>query len=211
MADKLEVYNGALRLLGQRELQSLSENTDQKRALDQIWNSATRACLEGGMWNFAIRAIEANDDPSVEPTFGYSYAFKIPNDWMRTTGVYSDILERNPLVDYAFEQGYFYANLTPIYIRFVSSDPQYGMDLGKWSMAFQRYVEANIAASLCGRLGGDTTKQTMLIKLERSLAHAAENKNAMDLPARFPPLGSWSTSRLNRFRASRINGTGRGL
>lgn len=176
-----------------------------------MFNSATRYALEQAGWNWAIRAIEANFVPSVEPTFGFMYAFTKPNDWLRTAGVWSDPTERSPLIDYTFEQGYFYANLTPIFIRYVSADPQYGMDLGKWPVTFQRYVEAHIAAEICERLSNNASRHEMLRKLEDVRRREAENKNAMDLPARFPPMGGWARSRLNGFGRSRLNGTGRGL
>ena len=211
MAAKLALYNCALSLIGEAEISTLEENVEARRVLDRKYDDAWRYCLEQGMWNFAIRAIEANDVASVTPTFGYQYAFTKPNDWLRTTGVWSDVRESDPLTDYAFEQGYFYANLTPIYIRYVSSDPQYGMDLGKWPLTFQRYVEAHLASEICERLSNNASKHEALLKLQAMRRREAENKNAMDNPARFPPMGSWARSRMGAFGRSRLGGTGRGL
>ena len=211
MASKLGLYNAALSLIGEAEIASLTETAEARYVLDRKYDDATRYCLECGLWNFATRAIEAHAAPSVEPTFGYQFAMTRPNDWLRIAGVWTDPTERNPNVDYAFEQGYIYANVDPLYIRYVSSDPQYGMDLGKWPMAFQRFVEAHLAAEICSRLTNNDQKHQELRKLENNRMLAAENKNAMDLPARFPPMGSWAQSRMTGFRGSKLSGPGRGL
>jgi hypothetical protein len=60
--------------------------------------------------------------PNVDPAFGLAYGFTKPSDWIRTAGVCSDERFATPLIQYKDEAGYWYADITPIYVRYVSND-----------------------------------------------------------------------------------------
>jgi hypothetical protein len=211
VSSKLNLYNSALRLIGDIKLSALTDDVEARYVIDDVFEDACFFCLESGYWNFAMRAVQVEDDPSVVPQFNYQFAFGRPTDWLRTASIFADSYERDTVTDYAYEQGYWYANITPLYIRYVSNDNQYGMDLGKWTMHFQRYVEAHIAAEVCTRLSQSTTIEEALRKKEEFRKRDAQNKNAMENPARFPPLGQWARSRAIGFRSSSLRSTGRGL
>src|SRR5207253_1822947 len=127
----------------------------------------------------------ANSVPSVEPTFQYTYAFTKPDDWLRTDMMSAVPTYNPPLTDVVDEQGYWYANFTPLYIRYVSSDLQYGRDVGKWPMTFQKFVEAHLAAEICTRLTQGKTDYESLRKLEEMRKRDAKSKDAMNESARF--------------------------
>lgn len=195
MADKLRLYNGALRLTGSRPLANLNETGEPKRLLDSLYADALEYCVAQGLWNFAMRSGEMIDAPSIVPTFGFTYAFTKPDDWVRTAGVFNSPAESYPLTDYVDEQGYWYASITPIYVRYVSKDPAYGLDLGKWPPLFAKYVEAHLAAEICQPTTESKTLVEVLRKLERDRLSQAKTNDAMDEPARFAPTGSWVASR----------------
>ena len=91
MSSKLSVYNSACLALGERKLSSLSENVVMRRRLDTAWDDDfVKACLSRGLWNHAIRVVQLDYSPSVEPEFGYQRAFDKPTDWVRTAIVASD-------------------------------------------------------------------------------------------------------------------------
>lgn len=211
MASKLHLYNGAIRLIGGQSLSALTDDVETRRVIDEIYSDSLNYCLEMGYWNWAIRSIEAADDSSISPVFDYQYAFTKPTDWIRTNAVFADGAETTPLTEYSFEQGYFYANITPIYIRYVSNDTSYGLDLGKWTATFQKYVEAHLAAEISERIRSDQAKSEYLRKLEEERLRTASNRNSMDLPARFAPPGLWAQARYKGWRGSSLRGTGRGL
>jgi len=76
MATKLGLFNGALLMLGERSLATLTENREPRRLLDIVWDGGgVRTCLEAGIWNFAVRAARIEYDPSAEPGFGLDRAF----------------------------------------------------------------------------------------------------------------------------------------
>lgn len=213
MTDKLTLYNNALREIGEIKLASLAETSERRYILDDVYDSSVQYCLESGLWNFALRAMELDSDPNVAPTFGYQFAFLKPNDWLATAGVYSDSLEKQVLTDYVFEGDYWYASVDPIYVRIISNDPDYGLNLGKWPEVFARYVKMHLATEICSRITNDEKRLDVLQKKEQRARLEAGNHNVMALPARFPPYGSWVMSRsASRWTfGSSLRGTGRGL
>ena len=61
MASKLILYNDALLLAGERSLANLSEDTEPRRLLDQVWNNGgVNLCLEEAQWEFAMRTVRVD-------------------------------------------------------------------------------------------------------------------------------------------------------
>lgn len=194
---KLIVYNDALRLIGERRLQSLSENREAKRLLDEVWNTAVEYCLEEGMWKFSIRSREMSYSPSVELPFGYSYAFEKPEDLIRITGVSSSEFLTTPLLDYRDEGGYWFANLDTIYISYVSNDDAFGLDSSLWPHTFKKFLAAHLAYEIVNDIKKDAA-ETFYQRIERELTKRmteARSHDAQAGPTRFAPMGSWVASR----------------
>jgi hypothetical protein len=207
-ASRLLLYNDALTMCGERMLSSVSESREARRLLDQAWDSgAVVACLEQGQWNFATRSIQLEYSPSVEPDFGYSRAFDKPTDWVRTVGLCSDEFFRVPLTEYFDEADFWFAELDTIYVRYVSDDDSYGMDMGKWPQTFAKYVSTYLANEIVTKL---TNGEARALKIERSLKIAlrdAKSKDAINEATKFLPSGTWASARLG---TSRRDGGGRG-
>jgi hypothetical protein len=193
--DKLSVYNSALIHLEERRITSLTENREPRRVLDAIWDKTVKFCLERGQWNFALKSSELASSASVDPTFGYTYAFEKPDDWVRLTKISaSDQLEPS-LLRYSEEGDYWYADVDPLYIQYVSSDTDYGFDLGKWSFTFEEYVAIRLAFKAAGRLSGKDALKADLFKMERQARTEARSIDAQNQGTSFAPTGSWVQSR----------------
>lgn len=198
---QLDIFNGALRVLGERKLATLTEAREPQRVLTDIWNEgkgSTRAMLEKGLWNFACRSQQLTYSPSITPPFGYQFAFNKTSDWVRTAQVCSDPYYNDPLTQYDDEAGYLFANLPNIYVKFVSDDAAYGNNYSLWPQAFIEYYEHYMAWRSCFRITQNKGKQD---DIERDMDHLgikARNLNAMDEPAKFFPQGSWSSARQGR-------------
>jgi hypothetical protein len=196
---KLSLYNGALRLLGERKLASLTEAREPRRILDSIWDGgAVNFCLEQGQWNFAIRTYELDYNSAIAPTFGYIRGFTVPSDSIRTVGVCSDPYFRVPLLQYTEEAGIIYCDLDKIYLRFVSNDTSYGNDYSLWPETFKRYVESYMALEACESITGSAGKYDKLFSITRKRLTDAKAKDAMKDPTAFPPMGTWAKSRIGR-------------
>jgi hypothetical protein len=207
MTTQLDIYNGALLLVGERFLSTLTENREPRRLLDRVWSSnGVKTCLEMGQWNFAMRTIQIDYDSGVEPDFGYNRAFPKPEDWVLTSGLCSDEFFRSPLTRYWDEAGYWYSDLDTLYVRYVSNDTGYGMDLNKWPESFREFVEAHFASKIILRLSNSVDELTKVEKLRTARLKTAKSRAAMAEPTSFPARGNWSLSR-NRYPNRRDGGS----
>lgn len=193
---QLSLYNGALTILGERKLSSLTENRETQYKLTDIWdNDAVKRCLQMGQWNFAMRAVKLDSSPSVSPSFGYQYAFDKPTDYVRLAGLCTDEYYKNPLTGYVDEASWWFANQDPIYVRYVSNDASYGMDFSIWPGNFAEFVELYIAQKAAATITGLAVDMSLLdARVDRALKRA-KGTDAMEEPVRFPQRGTWSRAR----------------
>ena len=210
MTTKILVYNQALRLMGERRLTSVTEARDARYHLDDAYSEGLGYCLEQGFWNFAMRAAQLDASAVVEPSFGYEHAFTKPSDWVRTYALSSSENLTPPLLNYNDEAGYWYSNVDPIFIKYVSNDSSYGADLALWPETYALYVSCRLAVmtapSICK---ASESKMDELLTREKRARVDARSKDAMNEPPSFPPQGSWAQARGGG--RSRLNGTSRGL
>ena len=197
MTTRLRVYNGALLLCGETRLASLDENREARYALDEVWNNGgAEYCLEQGQWKFATRTSKFTYDAAIAPDFGYRRGFTKPSDWLATSALCTDEYLNSPLLDYADEAGFWYADYDDLYIAYVSNDADFGGDLTKWPATFADYVSAHFAYRVLPNLTGANEDRLDYIRKEgdRRLL-AAKNADARSGPTKFPAPGRWVLSR----------------
>lgn len=195
-ASRLGIYNGALRVCGERRLATLNENREPRRLLDDVWTGGgLDRCLEAGQWNFAMRSVQIDYDPAEDPQFGLAYAFTKPDDWIRTCGFCSDERFEVPYRAYKDEVGFWYADITPIYVRYVSNDAAFGGDLTKYPGTYQEFVECWFARQIIRKLTSDKEKVAEVKKELKDARRDALAKDAMNDSTQIPFRGSWTRSR----------------
>lgn len=205
MTTRLRLYNDALLLCGERAVSTLTETTEPRRLLDQVWDSnGVRKCLEEGQWRFAMRTQKLDYDPDIEPDFGLNRAFTKPSDWVLTSAVCSDEYFTEPLLNYTDESGYWYSDIDSIYVKFVSDDTAYGMDLNSWPDSFQEFVSAHFASRIVLKTA-NSEKAKNIYALREKLLKDAKSKAAMAEPTKFTPRGSWTRARQYGSRGDRGN------
>lgn len=195
MADKLGTFNAALRKLGQRKLASLSEAVEARRVLDDLWTDAVTYCLEQGFWRFARRSVEIAAEDAVEPAFGYTYAFTVPEDLIKLYQISDNEFFDPPLNEYREEAGYWYAEIDVLCVSYVSSDATKGFDLSRWPASFTEYVATRLAQLACVALTQSSDRTKDLMADERRAKKLALSHDAMRGPVAYPPTGSWVLSR----------------
>lgn len=200
MASQESVYGGALRLCGARRLSSTSEERKSRRLLDDVWgDNGVRRCLEAGQWRFAMRAMSIVGSTDFEASFGYAYQFEKPEDLVRVAAVSANDRFNPPLRDYVDEGGFWYADVDPLYVRFVSDDNEFGMNMGEWPHSFAEYVEAYFASKIVIDLTSDDAKRAAILHPRNGILalalKAARSNDAMKDPSRSAPAGTWTTSR----------------
>ena len=197
MTTKLRLYNKALRYCGERKLSSLTESREPRRLLDDVWDDdGVEACLEEGLWKFAIRTLKMDYDTTITPDFGYRRAYDKPSDWIKTAAVCSDEYFDTPLTRYNHENDYWYADIDIIYVKYVSNDSSYGGDLSLWPATFADYVAAHFANEIVDKLSGASAEITDKVeKRYEKNKQTAKAKDAWNQPQAFPAPGNWSRSR----------------
>lgn len=199
---QLGIYNGALRLLKERKLASLSENKEARRVLDDVWEDVIDTVLEEGLWNFATRTAKFTAEVGFVPAFGYKNQFIQPDDFVRLVALSQDEHQRVPLNDYTGEVGSWYADAAEIYVSYVSNGTNYGADLTRWPRTFVKYVELYIATEAGPRITGKDLDQGIIKQLRDALVNA-RSKDAMEEPTRFMPQGRWTSARAGGTRRDR--------
>lgn len=197
VADRLSIYNGALRLLGERRLADLDEDREPRHNLDDIWDDGAVAfCLAQADWTFARRTLLMKPDPDATTQFGYQNAFTKPDDWARTSGYATDPYFYNVLTSFREETGVFFSDVNEFYLSFVSTDPQYGGDFSRWPIAFTRYVQGYMAGEMVKQPKQSAADvQVIEQKLEKRFHEAVEQCAASAPPAQLPS-GSWVQARM---------------
>lgn len=196
MASKLGLYNEALGHLRERRLASLTETREPRRVLDDYYDGVLAYCLERGFWNWAMRAVEIDASDAITPQFGYANAFEKPEDWVRTYTISDSDMLAPPLLEVIDEGSIWYADCDPLYVKYVSDNAAYGMDLGVWPASFADYVALRLALRAGPRIASVSADTLEYLRTEerRALA-AAMSKDAMDEPPGIPPRGTWATAR----------------
>lgn len=202
MTDKLTIYNGALNILGERKLATVTEDREPRYQLDDIWdNDMIDRCLQMGQWNFAARSVQLEASPSITPSFGYQYGFDKPVDFKRTMMVCYDEYFDRPTTRYSDESQWLFSDVEVIYMKYVSNDSSFGGDFSLWPPNFTEFVEHYLAYKVSPRITGLDMREinasgmtTMEAKFERALMKA-KSTDAMESPAKFAPKGGWASSR----------------
>lgn len=196
MTDQLSLYNGAIRHLKQRRLATLTDECEPRRVLDDVWTDGARNfVLEQGEWKWAIRSARIDYSSSVQPPFGYRYAFPKPADWLRTAAIACDEYFVAPLNAMVDENDFWFADQTPIYVKWVSNATSFGLDYSKWAQSFTLYVECYLAWLAAPRILKSNDEVDAIFKRMEMLLVQAREKDSLNGPAMFPPPGSWVSSR----------------
>lgn len=197
MTTQLELYNGALLELGERRLTALTDETESRRALDDVWNDGKIKdyLLSQGLWNWAMRTTEITFSPSITPGFGYQFAFDKPVDWIRTAGISADEYFNIPLNAYYDEQQFWFSDYETIYVRYVSKDEEFGYDMSQWPSSFNRWVEVYLASRIARRVTGSADVAREMFQLQQRMLVEARSRDAMNEANGTVPSGSWVRSR----------------
>jgi hypothetical protein len=196
MADRLSIYKGVLRLLGNAAgLSSLTEVSPTRNALDDAWRAAGDYMLARGLWNFAIRTVEMSPDEDVEPLFGYTYAYSKPDDWVRTASISDRATFDDGFEDYEDETAYWYTNCSTLYVRYVSDDDAYGWNIGAWRQPFSKALEAYLAWECGLPISSDRGNRNDMFQLFTRLLKDAKSLDAVDERVRSRPSGRLVRSR----------------
>lgn len=206
---KLSIFNGALRLLGEEKLSLITDDSPKRYYLDDAWDDGLiKSCLEQGFWNFATRTKELTYVASVEPAFGYKYAFQRPDDYVRLAAFCIDEYFNNTITEYSDEAGFWYCDYTVVYLQYISNDASYGGNYSLWSETFNEFVQAKLADKVKEQITGNDGKYDRIKSALKASRADARSKDAMNGPTKFTALGTWVGARMgsgsNNYRSDNV-------
>lgn len=199
MATKLTVYNRALLALKTRRLVTLTENRSERRDLDAVYGETLEWMLERAMWNFALATEEWTPSAEAEPQFGYQYAYERPDDYSRLVRIAANERFVPTLSDFSEEGDFFFSDVSPMWVQFVSTDPQRGRDPGKWTPSFAEAFAMELAwragPHICSMSAQD---KDQLGKDRKRALNEAKTSDAVNQPMGILPPGRLVQARTGR-------------
>lgn len=197
--DQLGLYQGALRMVGERKLSSLTEARRPRYLLDDVWaEDPVKACLEAGEWAFATRTVMMEAEDGVTPDFGYTYGFEKPEDWVRTVSVSLDEYFKTPLKEHRDEGGFLWLDSPEVFFSYVSDDTSWGRNMSLWTPSFINYAQSYLAKKICPTIVNSTTTIDQIDKEMEKYLSKAGGKNALTRPTHDMPPGGWVRARGTR-------------
>lgn len=198
MATVLSIYNDALGWIGERALATTSESNESCRALNDQWARTVAYCIEQGNWKWAMRSVQMSPDSSVTPAFGLANAFEKPDDWVRTYTICTDEMFAFPDLRVKDENGFWWSDSDPLYVRYISNGADFGMNMAVWPETFNAFVACYLAFKISNRVTQSKADAVDLQKQARLLMTDARSKNAMSDPPGFAPQSTWISARTRR-------------
>ena len=188
------LYNGALTILGAEKLPSGNTDHINRVRLDTAMESgAVQSVMEDTEWKFGLNSVKISYDPSVEPAWGYPYAFAKPTDVSRIAGVFIDDRFRVPLKNYVDEGDYFYSDYNEVYLKYVDID--YVSTPAVWPAYFSRLVSAQLAKDVSMAVAPHFGEYATEVYNDRK--DSAMSNDAMQSPPQRIGQGNWTASRYN--------------
>lgn len=184
MATKLSLFNGSLQLLGERRLQTDTDDVSTRRDLDALYDvDAVDYCLEIVKPRYATLLTQLTGAPPAGDS-GYAFEAPLPNDFVAmftlidgTPAIYRDDLEQSPITRLIRESTNLLSDTEFPFIRYLiaHTDPQ----LADMPPSFAKVVSAYMARELAWKYDPDA-EEMIQTKLEQRIevSKAVESTNA---------------------------------
>src|SRR5688500_10652792 len=156
MATKIDIANQALSHLGVgKEITSLTERSEEARALNRFYDVALDALLSEFDWPFARKEAALNEAES-EPVEGWSYAYRYPADCVSLRRMVSGIHPEDKDSQIKYAQGkddlgqVIYTNQPDAVAQYTTNDVPESQFPADFGMALSYRLAALIAPRLSG-------------------------------------------------------------
>lgn len=201
MASQTDIANDALTILGAATINAITDQSNQARAINAVWNTERDSELRKHRWKFAITRASLpalTDAPASGP---YTQWFQLPSGCLRVLDVgdsypgadLSDYRSGPTTDDYSIEGGKILSNLpAPLSIRY----SRVITDTTQWDAAFCAAFAARLAYRTCYRITQSNAQQKTAAGDYKDAIQEAVRANALESPPTFPADDTWISSRL---------------
>ncbi len=203
---KLQLYKRACILMEQTPISALTDAVESRRRLDDHYDDALAWLMEQGFWRCGMRTVEITQNEAVSPAFAFEFAHDMPSDFVKKYVISASEFLDPPLDEqsagnaYLIEGGYLWANVTPVYMRYLSNDSSYGLDLTRWTEGMANAVAHELAARAAPFVTGSKELANELHDDALALAGRAGTFDAMQQTTQATREGRWTK---NRFASNR--------
>ena len=193
MASKVSIANRALTKLGADRVLLLSDDTQQARVMNSMFDDVRDAELRRFDWNFAIKRA-ALPALAAAPAWGYQFQYPLPSDYLRLVQVGEIYVRsaRKGAAAWAVESGMILTDQSaPLRIRYVHRTDNPGL----YDPLFVEVLACKLALEACEPLTQSASKKQNAMEEYRFAINEAVRQDAIENPPDDLPLGSWLDSR----------------
>lgn len=199
MASKVDIANFALMKLGEGTIMALTDNSEQARVMNLIWDMTQDSEFRNRVWSFSVKRAQLAASATA-PSWGYDYQYPLPADFLRLLQA-DEVFPAPDMSDYRNMDAAIYriegnailTNLSaPLKIKYVARIT----DTGLWDSGFVSVMASRLAVEACHRL---TSKEGYVEVLQRDYRNAvadAMRANAFEKAPEALPDSAWVLARL---------------
>lgn len=161
MANKIEVINKALSLIGMKRITSLDDDTPNARAADATWDITLESVLSAGLFAFSVKrvALAELSETAVFTEDNMSVIYQKPIDSLRLVDFYPSYAKVK------LEGDKIYSDTSSLYARYVYRED----DTTKYFPAFVEALAIKLAADMSFALTNGTTKGGELLNVYETI------------------------------------------
>lgn len=193
MASDVQIANRALSKLGDKTIVSLTENSNQGRALNECYVLVRQNEIRRHPWHFAKK--RASLAASVDtPEFDFEYQYTLPSDCLRVLMPFSgsESVQADNRVDWKIEGRNILSNQEgPLLISYLAdiTDPN------QFDVAFIDVFASRLAMEVAMRLTGSTEKRKNAAEEYKTSLLEARRMNAFEQFSVARPTDDWELAR----------------
>jgi hypothetical protein len=194
MASDVQIANRALAKLGDKTIVSLTENSNQARAINECYVLVRQGELRRHPWHFAKKRAQLAADATA-PLFDFDYKYTLPSDCLRILMPQesSESVQYDNRIDWKIEGRFILSNQAgPLSITYLAdvTDPN------EFDAAFIDVLASRLAVEVAHRLTGSTEKRKMAHEEYKAALLEARRANAFEQFSVERAIDDWEIARL---------------
>lgn len=193
MPSETDLVNVALRHIGAGRITSLNDGSAEANAANDIYTAVRDGLLAKHNWNYATKRVQLARS-STTPSFGFSYGYVLPSDWVKTVSVHDNDAGVSSITFRHETNGteqVLLADSENVYLRYIARITDPNMMPADFRTALQFALARDLAVPIAN---SNTLRDQMNDEAKRSLAFA-KSADAMGSSPEPRARGSWVTSR----------------
>ena len=172
MASQVAICNTALTFLGADRITAISDNNENAKRLNAIYDQCLEDVLRAHPWNFAITRVALAKLAST-PVYGYDYEFQLPSDSLRLIEVTDGT---NLITDFKVEGRKLLTDYDTIYIKYIANIT----DPNEYTSQFIFVLASRLTAELAYPITNNKSTAEMAFQVYQQRLQAAKETDAQE-------------------------------